>query len=63
MKRICVLLLPALLAAQDMARPRITGVAHIAIYAADFEKSRAFYRDFLGLKSRIRSRNPMELPR
>jgi lactoylglutathione lyase len=29
-------------------RPRITGVAHIALYAADFEKTRAFYRDFLG---------------
>lgn len=30
------------------ARPRITGVAHIAIFAKDFEASRAFYRDFLG---------------
>jgi lactoylglutathione lyase len=29
-------------------RPRITGLAHIALYAADFEKTRAFYRDFLG---------------
>jgi len=31
-------------------RPRVTGVAHIAIYAADFEKSRTFYRDFLGFE-------------
>ena len=41
----------ALLSAQQPPkRPRITGVAHIAIYAADFEKSRAFYRDFLGFE-------------
>lgn len=30
------------------ARPRILGVAHIAIFAKDYEKSRAFYHDFLG---------------
>src|SRR4051812_38453718 len=34
--------------AQDVKRPRITGVAHIAIYAHDVEKTLAFYRDFLG---------------
>ncbi|MBZ5618589.1 MAG: VOC family protein [Acidobacteriia bacterium] len=43
-------LLPAPLAGQDAARPRILGVAHIAIYAHDYEKSRAFYRDFLGFE-------------
>lgn len=31
-------------------RPRILGVAHISLYAHDFEKSRAFYRDFLGFE-------------
>ncbi len=36
--------------AQDSPRPKILGVAHIAIYAADYEKSRAFYRDFLGFE-------------
>jgi len=36
--------------AQSVPRPRITGVAHIGIYAADFEKSRAFYGDFLGFE-------------
>jgi lactoylglutathione lyase len=40
----------SLLSAQEVKRPRITGVAHIAIYAADYEKSRAFYRDFLGFE-------------
>ncbi len=42
---VCVL---SLLPGQTPERPRITGVAHIAIFAHDFEKSRAFYRDFLG---------------
>ena len=43
-----VLLLALPAAAQEVKRPRITGVAHIAIYAHDIEKSRAFYKDFLG---------------
>src|SRR4051812_22169281 len=34
--------------AQEAKRPRITGVAHIAIYAHDVDRSLAFYRDFLG---------------
>jgi catechol 2,3-dioxygenase-like lactoylglutathione lyase family enzyme len=51
MKWLCGLLTAAsLVLAQDAARPRILGVAHIAIYAADYEKSRAFYRDFLGFE-------------
>ena len=29
-------------------RPRITGVAHLAIYAHDVDKSLAFYKDYLG---------------
>ena len=45
-----ILAAAALLGAQEPTRPRITGVAHIAVYAADFEKSRAFYRDFLGFE-------------
>src|SRR5438552_16999699 len=48
---IALLLLSASwLIAQDAPRPRILGVAHIAIFAADYEKSRAFYRDFLGFE-------------
>jgi lactoylglutathione lyase len=42
--------LPALVLAQEPARPKILGVAHIAIFAHDYEKSRAFYRDFLGFE-------------
>jgi len=36
-------------AADAPQRPRITGVAHIALYVHDMEKARAFYKDFLGL--------------
>jgi lactoylglutathione lyase len=35
---------------QDTPRPKILGVAHIAIFAADYDKSRAFYHDFLGFE-------------
>src|SRR5437016_5603491 len=35
-------------AAEAPPRPRITGVAHIALFVHDIEKSRAFYKDFLG---------------
>jgi catechol 2,3-dioxygenase-like lactoylglutathione lyase family enzyme len=34
--------------AEDARRPRITGVAHIALYAHDVDRSLAFYKDFLG---------------
>lgn len=29
-------------------RPRILGIAHVAFYVSDLEKTRAFYEDFLG---------------
>src|SRR5947209_12443365 len=29
-------------------RPRILGISHIALYVHDLERSRAFYKDFLG---------------
>lgn len=45
-----ILAAASLLTAQDVSRPKIPGVAHIALFASDFEKSRAFYRDFLGLE-------------
>jgi lactoylglutathione lyase len=36
--------------AQAPARPHIVGIAHIAVFAHDYEKSRAFYGDFLGFQ-------------
>ena len=33
---------------QAPQRPHILGVAHIAVFAHDYEKSRSFYGDFLG---------------
>ena len=37
-----------LLAVAETPRPPITGLSHIALYVHDIEKSRAFYKDFLG---------------
>jgi lactoylglutathione lyase len=34
--------------AQELKRPRITGIAHAAFYVSDIGKARAFYKDFLG---------------
>jgi len=34
--------------ADQPARPKIVGLSHIALYVHDIEKSRAFYKDFLG---------------
>jgi catechol 2,3-dioxygenase-like lactoylglutathione lyase family enzyme len=41
-------LLPALSAAAQSARPRLAGISHVALFAHDVEKSRVFYKDFLG---------------
>ncbi len=40
-------LTPATLAAAP-ARPRITGVSHVALWVADLARSRAFYKGYLG---------------
>ncbi len=32
----------------DVQRPQILGIAHISLFAHDYEASRTFYRDFLG---------------
>jgi len=50
-KSIFVLILGAVLplfAADEPQRPHITGLSHIALYVHDLEKSRVFYKDFLG---------------
>jgi lactoylglutathione lyase len=41
-------------AADDLKRPRITGVAHIATYAHDVDKTVAFYHDLLGYNESFR---------
>src|ERR1700722_8490575 len=38
----------SLMAADEPQRPHITGLSHIALYVHDLEKSRAFYKQFLG---------------
>ena len=49
MKRLGLLLMaPVLCCAQQAPRPRILGVAHMALYVSDLGKARAFYKDFLG---------------
>src|SRR5215469_10181280 len=40
--------LSLLAATNDVQRPHITGLSHIALYAHDLDKTRAFYKDFLG---------------
>jgi catechol 2,3-dioxygenase-like lactoylglutathione lyase family enzyme len=47
-KLTALLALAPLLFGQEPKRPRVLGVAHIALFVSDIEKSRAFYKDFLG---------------
>ena len=49
-----VLLGTTVATAEDLKRPRITGVAHIATYAHDVDKTLAFYHDFLGYNESFR---------
>ena len=39
-------------------RPRITGVAHIAVYTSDLEKARTFYTGMLGYEEVFSLKNP-----
>ena len=44
-----LLVIPAAVSAQEpMSRPKVLGVAHMAIYVKDLAKTRQFYEDFLG---------------
>src|SRR5205085_7951656 len=45
-------------AGDESPRPRITGISHIALYVHDIEKSRAFYKDFLGFAEPYSLANP-----
>ena len=39
-------------------RPRITGLSHVALWVRDLEKSRAFYKDYLGFGEPYSLSNP-----
>jgi catechol 2,3-dioxygenase-like lactoylglutathione lyase family enzyme len=59
MKQILYVLFAAFIAsAQQPARPRILGLAHAAFRVSDIEKSRAFYKDFLGFAEPFSLSNP-----
>src|SRR5689334_22142575 len=45
-----VFLVAPLFAQRESQRPRILGVAHIALYTSDLAKARLFYEDFLGFQ-------------
>jgi len=57
MKR-AVLLLSIALSANAQQRPRILGLAHVALRVSDIAKSRAFYKDFLGFAEPFKLDNP-----
>lgn len=57
-KLIALLAVAPLLIAQEPKRPRILGVAHIALFVSDIEKSRAFYKDFLGFSEPFKLDKP-----
>src|ERR1700677_1932432 len=46
------------LADEPTTRPSITGISHIALYVHDIEKTRAFYKDFLGFAEPYWINNP-----
>jgi catechol 2,3-dioxygenase-like lactoylglutathione lyase family enzyme len=49
MRMIAALAMCALVAgAEEIRRPRITGLAHVALFVADVDKARVFYKDLLG---------------
>jgi lactoylglutathione lyase len=45
-----LLMASALFAEPAVQRPRILGVAHMALYVSDLGKTRAFYKEFLGFE-------------
>ncbi len=56
MRFLSALVLCAAALAQE--RPKITGIAHMAIYAHDIEKARQFYKDLLGYEEVFKLDNP-----
>ena len=45
---VLVILAATLLNAEQPARPKVLGIAHMAVYVKDLSKTRQFYEDFLG---------------
>jgi catechol 2,3-dioxygenase-like lactoylglutathione lyase family enzyme len=52
------ILLRSSICAQTPRRPHISGISHIAVFAHDYEKSRAFYGQFLGFQEPYSLKNP-----
>ena len=52
------ILLRSSISAQTPQRPHITGISHIAVFAHDYEKSRAFYGQFLGFQEPYSLKSP-----
>jgi lactoylglutathione lyase len=53
-----LVLFAAVLPAQDPPRPRITGVAHIALFVHDVDAARQFYKGLLGYEEPFSLKNP-----
>ncbi len=51
-------MLAMLCAGADLKRPRITGVAHIALFVADVDKAREYYHGLLGFSEPYSLMNP-----
>src|SRR5439155_23105213 len=43
-----LMLVAAVCAGDEARRPKVLGVAHMALYVSDLAKARVFYKDFLG---------------
>src|ERR1039457_2926068 len=43
-----ILMVAPLLAQQAVKRPKVLGVAHMAVYVKDLDKTRKFYESFMG---------------
>ena len=56
------LFLAGALFAQTPQHPRILGISHIAVYAHDYQRSRAFYGSFLGFQEPYSLQNPDGTP-
>ena len=54
----CALLSLPLIAQERVARPKVLGVAHMAVYVSNLDKARAFYKDFLGFAEPFSLDNP-----